>query len=84
MKKAKKVCLKVFEGVRSWGRKLSRRETALLLCFTFVLSCAVCVRNLRTVPGGTRTGFSTVGSGRRFCCFRSESMPSVARRMCRY
>ena len=29
MRKAKSVCSKVFKDVRSWRRKLSRRETAL-------------------------------------------------------
>ena len=66
------------EDVRSWRRELSRRESALLLCFTFMLDYAVYVRRRRTALGSNGTGLPTVGSGRMFYCFRSESVPSVA------
>ena len=65
--------LKVFEDVRSWKRKLSPRGTALLLCFVFMLGCAICVRSRRAVLGSTGAGLPTVGSGRMFYCFCSES-----------
>lgn len=43
-------------GFRSWKRTLSWRKTALLLCFAFVLDCAVCVRRLSAVLGSTGAG----------------------------